>query len=92
MVAMDTKFGRSYCAISDVRNLVYFQLQLPQNFTNRNETCGLKSYIKELMGVYKSLNLKFLLLHFFNDFLKFNHVINVHILHKKSIQIFWRKI
>ena len=38
MVAMDTKFWRTYCAISDFRNLLYFQLQLPQYFTYRNET------------------------------------------------------
>ena len=41
MGAMDTKFGRIYCAISDVRNVFYFQLQLPQNFINRNETYGI---------------------------------------------------
>ena len=41
MVAMDTKFGRIYCAISYFRNLLYFQLQLPQNFTYRNETYGI---------------------------------------------------
>ena len=32
MVGMDTKFGRIYCAISDARNLLYFQLQLPQHY------------------------------------------------------------
>ena len=37
MVAMDTKFGRIYCAISDVRNVLYFQPQIPQNVTDRNE-------------------------------------------------------
>ena len=41
MVAMDTKFGRIYCAISDVRIFLYFQLQLPQNFPNHNETYGI---------------------------------------------------
>ena len=41
MVAMDTKFEIIYCAISDVRILLYFQLQLPQNFTDRNETYGI---------------------------------------------------
>ena len=30
MVAMDTKFRRIYCAISDGRIFLYFQLQLPQ--------------------------------------------------------------
>ena len=43
MIAMDTKLGRIYCAISDIRILLYFQLQQPQNF-------------KELMGVYKSVS------------------------------------
>ena len=37
-VAMDTKFGIIYCAISDIRDFLYFQLQRPQNF---------KSYIQE---------------------------------------------
>ena len=41
MVAMDTKFGRIYCEISDVRIFLYFQLQLPQNVTDRNETYGI---------------------------------------------------
>ena len=41
MVAMDTKFGRIYCAMSDVKNLFYFQLQLPQNFIDHNETYGI---------------------------------------------------
>ena len=40
MVAMDFKFGRIYCAISDVRKKNYFQLQLPQNVTDCNETYG----------------------------------------------------
>ena len=39
MVAMDIKFGRIYCAISDVRNFLYFQL--PHNFTDHNETYGI---------------------------------------------------
>ena len=38
MVAMDAKFGITYCAISDIRIFLYFQLQLPQNFTDSNET------------------------------------------------------
>ena len=41
MVAMDTKFGRIYCVISDVRNCLYFQLQLPQNVTDCNEAYGI---------------------------------------------------
>ena len=41
MGAMDTKFGRIYCAIRDVRNFLYFQLQLPQNCVYRNETYGI---------------------------------------------------
>ena len=41
MVAMDTKFGRIYCAISKVRKFLYFQLQLPQNATDCNETYGI---------------------------------------------------
>ena len=32
MIAMATKFGTIYFGISDVRNFVYFQLQLPQTF------------------------------------------------------------
>ena len=38
MVAMESKFGRTYCAISDSRIFFYFQLQLPQNVTDGNET------------------------------------------------------
>ena len=41
MVAMDNKFGRIYCAIIDVRNILYFQLQLPQSVTDHNETYGI---------------------------------------------------
>ena len=41
MVAIDTKFGRIYCAINDIRLFLYFQLQLPPNFTDRNETYGI---------------------------------------------------
>ena len=41
MVAMDTKYGRIYCAISDIRNVLYFQHQLPQTFTDLNETYGI---------------------------------------------------
>ena len=41
MVAMDTKFRRIYCAMSDGRIILYFQLQLPQNFTDCNETYGI---------------------------------------------------
>ena len=37
MVAMDIKLGRIYCAISEYKFL-HFQLQLPQNDTDRNET------------------------------------------------------
>ena len=45
MVAMDTTFVIIYCAISDVRNFVYFQLQLPKNVTDPKETYStLKSY------------------------------------------------
>ena len=36
MAATDTKFGIVSCAITDVRNILYFQL--PQTFTDRNET------------------------------------------------------
>ena len=39
MVAMDIKFGRTYCAISDIKNNYIFKL--PQNFTDHNETCGI---------------------------------------------------
>ena len=35
---MDTEFERIYCAISDFR---IFQLQLPQNVTDCNETYGI---------------------------------------------------
>ena len=38
---MDTKSGRIYCAISDVRNVFYFQLQPPQTFIDHNETYGI---------------------------------------------------
>ena len=41
MVAMDTKVRRIYCAINDGRIFLYFQLQLPQTFTDRNETYGI---------------------------------------------------
>ena len=41
MVAMDIKFGRIYCAISDVIIFLYFQLELPHNFTDHNETYGI---------------------------------------------------
>ena len=41
MVAMDTKFGKIYCAISDVGYFLYLQLQLPQNFTDRNAIYGI---------------------------------------------------
>ena len=63
MVAMDTKFGRLYCAISDARNLLYFQLELPQSVTDRNETYGMglqtivsgcgKFATKIFLGVFK---------------------------------------
>ena len=43
MFAFDTKFGRSYCEISDIRIFFYFQLQLPQNFTDSNAYGILKS-------------------------------------------------
>ena len=45
---MDTKFWRIYCAISDIRVYLHFQLNSLKKFTDRNE-----SYGKELMGVYK---------------------------------------
>ena len=48
MVAMDTKFWRIYCAISDIRVYLHFQLNSLKKFSDRNETYG-----KELMGVYK---------------------------------------
>ena len=38
MITMDTKFGRTYCAISDVRTCLDFQLQLPQHFIDGNGT------------------------------------------------------
>ena len=41
MVVMDTKFGRIYCTITDVRIFLYFQLQLSQKFTDHNETYGI---------------------------------------------------
>ena len=42
MVAMDTKFGRIYCAISDIIYFFYFLFQLPQNlYTDSNETYGI---------------------------------------------------
>ena len=46
MVPMDTKFGRIYCAISDIRIFLHFQLQPPQNFTDHNETYGISKTIK----------------------------------------------
>ena len=52
-----------------------FELQLPQNFTDRNETW----HIKELMGVSEFQNFAPKICY---DFLKFNnHVINFHVLH-----------
>ena len=60
MVAMDTKFWRMYCAISDVRNFLYFQNQLPQTFTNGNETYDI---LRSSWGSTKmSQNFKILLL------------------------------
>ena len=41
MVAMDTKFGTIYCAISDVRHFFIFATPTPQNFSNSNETYGI---------------------------------------------------
>ena len=76
MVAMDTKFGRIYCAISDVRNFLYFQLQLPRHFYDRNETC----HIKELLGSTKGVSEFNIFAPKIYDFLNFNHVINCHIL------------
>ena len=56
MVTMGTKFGRIYCATRDIR-ILYFQLQFPQNFTNRNETYG----IQRGTGVLQNRILKFYL-------------------------------
>ena len=41
IVAMDTKLGRIYCTISECNLQLYFRLQLPQTFTDRNETYGI---------------------------------------------------
>ena len=77
MVATDTKFGRIYCAISDIRIFLYFQLQLPQHFTDRNETYGiLKSEWRSAKFVSEFYNFA---PKFFYDILKFNHVINFRI-------------
>ena len=53
---MDAKFGTIYCTISDVRIILYFQLQVPPNFTDCNETYA---DIKEQMEIYKTQNFKF---------------------------------
>ena len=41
MVVMDTKIGRIYWTISDDRNFLYFELELPQNYTDHNESYGI---------------------------------------------------
>ena len=51
MVAMDTQFSGIHCAISDVIIILFFQLQLPQNFTDRNETFDI---LKSLWGSTKA--------------------------------------
>ena len=87
MVAMDTKFGRIYWVISDVRNFLYVQLQLPQHFTQRKKNLW---HTKELMRVRMSQNSKLLVLKVFHYFLKFNHVIDFIILPQEKK--FWSKI
>ena len=71
MVAMDTKFGRIYCVISEVRFFYIF---------NSNSLTILRTvmnHIKELMGVSEFKNFA---PEFSYYFLKFNHVIHFHIL------------
>ena len=60
---------------------LYFQLQLPQHFTNRNETYGiLKSEWRSAKFVSEFYNFA---PKFFYDILKFKHVINFRIWHWK---------